>query len=605
MKRQCIWVGASCLLALSMILVACSAKTTTTPTTSATISTTTTTTTTTTPVTTSETTSSTTTTTIPVTASNTPKYGGTISVAIDRSPVHFDPYYYDTISNDLQGNWMEDLGQADWTTDRNKFNFKANSIPAEYQTGLLAASWDIPDPLTYVFHIRQGIRWQNLPPVNGRELVADDIAYTWDRVLGTGHGFTKPDANVTLANFVNIVSVTATDKYTVTFKLSKATPLFLYNILGGASPVRPIVPKEVVDKYGNLEDWKVAVGTGPFMVQDYVRDSSLTLTKNPNYWQTDPSHPGNQLPYIDKLSFLIIPDVGTQVAALRAGKLDWTWRLKWRDADSLKKTTPTLLSEVYPRTAKALFLRVDLKPFTDIRVREALQMALDTKVIGASYYGPNCEQVQFPTFVNSNVTTVYTPCNQYPQDVQDHFTYNVEGAKKLLADAGYPTGFSTNVVMYNTEEVDLAQVVASYFSKINVQLELKVYDNATRSSILYARQQTGMNWQQVSDPNPNPLSSMLMYYPTTTWDFGNVNDPYFTTQYDNIRNEPDAAKRTAMLKDLNVYVTSQFWQIGITGGEYLYIFWEPWLKGYSGECQTQGPNNTAWVWEHVWIDKSK
>jgi peptide/nickel transport system substrate-binding protein len=101
-------------------------------------------------------------------------------------------------------------------------------------------------------------------------------------------------------------------------------------------------PPETVAKYGDMKDWQNAVGTGPFMLTDYVSGSSITFARNPDYWMKDPLHPQNQLPYVDGVKLLIIPDTSTALSALRTGKLDVMEAVVWDDTVSLKKTSPDL-----------------------------------------------------------------------------------------------------------------------------------------------------------------------------------------------------------------------------------------------------------------------
>ena len=84
-----------------------------------------------------------------------------------------------------------------------------------------------------------------------------------------------------------------------------------------------IYPPEVIEEHGDAKDWRTIVGTGPFMLTDYVLDSSITFKKNPDYWRNDPKYPENRIPYIDEMRMLIFPELATRMAALRTGKVDW------------------------------------------------------------------------------------------------------------------------------------------------------------------------------------------------------------------------------------------------------------------------------------------
>ncbi|KKS33599.1 MAG: Extracellular solute-binding protein, family 5, partial [Parcubacteria group bacterium GW2011_GWC2_42_13] len=123
----------------------------------------------------------------------------------------------------------------------------------------------------------------------------------------------------------------------VTVKTSTAAAL-ITAVAKFGSYVR-IVPPEVVAKYGDMSKWYNAVGTGPFLLTDYVPGSQALLPRNPNYWKKNPVGPGtgDQVPYIDALQYLIIPDASTRLAALRTGKLDRMANLTFEDAGQIRK----------------------------------------------------------------------------------------------------------------------------------------------------------------------------------------------------------------------------------------------------------------------------
>ena len=113
--------------------------------------------------------------------------------------------------------------------------------------------------------------------------------------------------------------------------------------------------------------------------------------RNPNYWGYDEHFPKNQLPYIDSLKYLIIPDVATTLAALRTGKIDAMDNIGLTDSNNLKKTNPELVSLTYATSNQpTIDPRVDVATFKDINVRIAMQHALDLPTITSSYYGGTC-----------------------------------------------------------------------------------------------------------------------------------------------------------------------------------------------------------------------
>ena len=104
------------------------------------------------------------------------------------------------------------------------FGYLTGFRPSDYVKGLLAESWEFADPSTYVVHLRNNVYWQNIPPVNGRRFTADDVVWHFHRMLGGGDGFTKPNSFYSTSPWLNIISITATDKYTVLFKWNMPSP---------------------------------------------------------------------------------------------------------------------------------------------------------------------------------------------------------------------------------------------------------------------------------------------------------------------------------------------------------------------------------------------
>ena len=140
---------------------------------------------------------------------------------------------------------VEKLGIGNWGIDREEFDLISGFIPVSMIKGSLAASWEVPDNKTYVFHIRKGVRWQDKAPMNGRELTANDIEYNWHRMLGLGSGYDEPMPNVwgELAGVWE--SITATEKSTLVFRLKEPNLGALRNILIHHGTL--IYPPEVIE----------------------------------------------------------------------------------------------------------------------------------------------------------------------------------------------------------------------------------------------------------------------------------------------------------------------------------------------------------------------
>ena len=190
---------------------------------------------------------------------------------------------------------LEKLSVGNWAIDREEHGWNTTSVPLSALKGALAESWEIsPDGLTYTFPIRQGVHWHNKPPMNGRELTADDIVFNYHRYFGLGSGFTEPSPSfASFVSAVGIESVTATDKWTVVMKLKEPRLFGMGRIVDDYAIY--MNPPELIKEHGDVKDWRNLVGTGPYEMTDFVEGSSVTYTKNPDYWAYDEKYPENRL----------------------------------------------------------------------------------------------------------------------------------------------------------------------------------------------------------------------------------------------------------------------------------------------------------------------
>ena len=531
-----------------------------------------------------------------------PEYGGTINLVAIEDPRTTDPYYSSGTPDIFISFWTDQLGVGKWEADREGCSFIGFSVPLEYMRGLLAESWDVPDLKTYVFHIRQGVHFHNKPPANGRELTAYDVAYAYQRLFGLGDapGITERSVIATgQADWQALESVEAIDKWTVVFKLNSEQPRFLEFVVGSAINDY-VYPPEVVEQYGDLTDWRNACGSGPFMVVDFVPASSITFEKNPNYWGHDERNPSNRLPYADTVKILIMPDLSTRLAAVRAGKIDTIAGLTPEQTQQLNQSNPNLQwLDVYS-SGYQLTLRNDIEPFSDIRVRKAMQMAMDNQTLTDTYYSGYADP--FPSFLNRLQGDVYAPLEEYPPDVQEGFTYNPEKAKELLAEAGYPNGFKTLMVMSSAGPTDLAEVVKTYLEAINVDVEIKVYEPASLTAVIYAEPRGyDILFQGSRGVNVGFIDMISWHMQPASWNFAEVDDPELVRRVEEIKSTADAAKRTQLTREAHMYDNSQFYTAGLPIRK-LFTCWQPWLKGYSGE-QHLGSQNPGSLWARCWVNQ--
>ena len=335
----------------------------------------------------------------------------------------------------------EALFGGDWAAPRSEISFRDLYVPLKYTTGRTAESFENPDPLTYIIHLRKGTHFWDRPPVNGREVTADDVKYSIDRMLGQGEfAEAGPSPHVVFEGWPLdlLKEVEVVDRYTLNFHLNKPAPLFPEVWGTDRSPL--IIPREVVDTYGNDFSWEHVVGSGPWMLVEQVTGVGHFYEKNPNYYDRDEKFPENQIPYADKFEMLFIKDFSTRMAAMRTGKIA---RLQWwrglEYAQSLWETNPELQSAKIAGSCWGLHLRYDLEPYSDIRVRKAMQKALNLEELASTIFGGVVLDL-YPLMINPQIKTYYTPLEELLEDVQEGFRYNPARAEELLDEAGLPRG---------------------------------------------------------------------------------------------------------------------------------------------------------------------
>jgi peptide/nickel transport system substrate-binding protein len=523
-----------------------------------------------------------------------PEYGGTITIRTDSLTQSYDNYSF---FNGQWQFWFEHLWMQDWTLDRETWAFQTMFTPAEYYTGLLAESWEQPDAQTIIVHLREGVTWQNKPPVNGREFTADDVEFHYDRMLGTGSGFTEPSpfyAGMT----TNWKKVTALDKYTVEFKFKEPTALALLSAVDQFALNTYEAPEAV--QQGLLEDWQDAVGTGAWMLTDSVQGNSMTFSKNPDYWGYDQRYTDNRVPYIDELKLLSIPDVSTALAALRTGKIDILTDVGWQQAATLAESNPDLIQAQVPYSSQAIDLRCDTEPFTDIRVRKALQVSIDRETIAETYYSGIVDGTPCG-LVNPALTGYCYPYDEWPEELQEEYGYDVDRAKELLAEAGYPNGFETNIIAPTIRDLQLLQVIQSYFREIGVEMAIETMDWAAFTEVTNAGKFDQMSYQAMGYTQPPNITITMRgstpgMMPNCTFNNSAAYDAIVTEFY---TTDDPAAIKPIMVKADKLTI-EQHWSVN-TFAIVTYNISQPYIMGYSGEGLFWGSGP---IYARLWVDQA-
>ena len=516
-----------------------------------------------------------------------PQYGGEIVLWSDRNIVNFDPYY-EAFYTQIMWTWMEGLAKEDWTKDPSVFDYKKFLRPNKYRKGQLAESWEFTDPTTFVVHLRKGIYWQDIPPVNGREFTADDVAYHFHRLYGLDN-FLSPSPDHTSDDVLkSLMSVTAVDKYTVVFKWRINDSEYIMQSLFAPNPAMVFEAREAVEKWGDLSDWHHAIGTGPFILTDFVSGSSATLIKNHNYWGYDERYPQNKLPYVDTIRLLIIPDKTEALEAMRKGKIDLISPVSLKDAQSMQRTNPEILRIPIPfRPTVSLDPRLDKAPFNDIRVRKAMQMAIDLPAISKDYYHSKVEPNSFAMhFITSSrdMKEWGFPYEEWPQDLKDEYAYNPSASKKLLADAGYPNGFRTNIVADTAGDIDLLQIIKSYFAQVGIDMEIRPMDSVSWHNFVMIGHKHDQMAQRSELPQGHlfqPIRKLHEFH------IGHathrmISDPVCDTFYPKAFAATSLDEVVKIYRDANEYIARQHFSISLLQPPF-YALCQPWLKGFNAQ----------------------
>ena len=528
-----------------------------------------------------------------------PKYGGSLEISTvspTLSALSFDNYDFPWKHNHDTGGVYEQLLAADISKAKSrggKYGLIPDAyLPTDLIRGELAEQWEWKEnPLRLVVTLRKGVMFPEKPGVmKARELVADDVVYTFKR---------QASSPKSMKNYFDYVKdVTAPDKYTVVFEMNDFNAEWDYRF--GYGYYSAIIPKEVVE--AGASNWKNVNGTGPFKLTDYVQGNSQTYEKNPDYWDKE-TIDGKEykLPYVDKVVYRIIKDEATRITMLRTGKLDIMEAVRWQDYDTLKQAVPDLKwNKWLSMNGTYLAMRVDAKPFDDVRVRRAMNLAINKEEIVQAYYNGNAELFAYPQ--HPDYGAYFQPLSEQPASVQELFKYDPAKAKKLLAEAGYPNGFTfkVQVCSCNPDHMDLIPLISAYLEQVGVKMEVQTMEYAAYLSAMTS--QTNAPGYLMDNGHTNPTTTIRKnFLPGQVWNPSQWNDPKLTARMEAVYRERDEAKRLAELQAMTTEMLDKAPYIWLPT-RYIFTAWWPWVKGYAGELRA-GAVRPWPIYARIWIDQ--
>lgn len=338
----------------------------------------------------------------------------------------------------------------------------------------LATSWNISkDGLTYAFHLRHGVYFHSTKFFKKKvEFTADDVVFSLKRQFDKKNPFYKVGGSYeywSAMDMDNIVKdVVKVDKYTVKILLKKREAPFIANM---AMDFASILCKSFAydllkkGKAGDLS--RLAVGTGPFYLIKWIKDDRIIFGANKNYW-------GGK-PYINKLILKVIPNNSVRAAELKTGSIQIMDFPNPEEVATLRKNPKLKIVEQEGLNVGYLAMNVDKKPFNDVRVRQAVNYAINKAAIVKAIYAGLGKVAKNPI-----PPTMWS----YNDKIKD-YTYDPKKAKELLKDAGLPNGFETTLWAmpvprpYNPNGRKVAEAMQADLAKVGIKVKIVSYDWGT------------------------------------------------------------------------------------------------------------------------------
>ena len=430
----------------------------------------------------------------------------------------------------------------------------------------LAERWEVPDPRTYIFHLRRGLKFAGLPPVNGRDLTPDDIKWTFEYLTRTGRLHDLPRAPVSDL-YQGLESVEAPDQATVTFHFAQPfVPFLAYSALNFSS----ILAHEVFDEDGGFS--KRAVGTGPWQINAgaSVHGSHLVFDKNQTYFMQG-------RPYIDSIKWLYLLDDAAIIAAFKTKQMD-KLDMSSFTPDTLrqvKQAVPDLVEDDYPNVnLYNIYMNAAKPPLDDVRVRKAISFAINRDEF-------------IKTFADGKGEWALAASNPglfSDEEVKQVVKYDLDQARRLLAEAGHTNGvdltmfYATN--QYGVQHRLKHELLQAQLKKAGINITLKGTDGATEGKL----RRTG-DYQISMTPHTGyaaDLDSSLYaaYLPGASGNYSRTNDPQLTPLLVAERQEVDAGKQREIFRQAVRRINEVPWALSLLFSQTATI-WHPRLQNFA------------------------
>jgi len=439
----------------------------------------------------------------------------------------------------------------------------------------LAEKWTQANPTTYVVTLRKGVHFHNKPPVNGRELTSEDVKFTFERVAKS------PEARL----FPTLKAVTTPDRYTIRFELSAPFASFIANL---AATTVYIYPKEAgkptSDGMGDYTAADTAIGTGPFVLDEYREKQRLVFKRNADYFESGK-------PYLDGVELYTIADVSGSIAAMRTGKLDLIPSGRGEGLPHFlvpeARSIPGVKVLPHPlfQTSENLVGRVDQKPWNDVRVRRAISMAIDRQGLAGAIFTEGAALFSGPIPVTSKY---FTPMERLGESAA-WYRFDVAAARKLLADAGYPNGMPvklTTTTGYGPSYTSRTELLKSMLAKLGIDASIVTQEYPVWISSTYKGNFEGLvhipAWTLGDEDE-----WLATYTPGDTRNQLHLDDPKLTELVNQARSAPNEAARAKLVGQFVTHFHDQMYRVYLPAPKMITVTskrvqgYVPAVRGYS------------------------
>ena len=504
-----------------------------------------------------------------------PRYGGQLTLAAKDNVNTFDP-----------ATQLASVKQVMDLTHDGLLGYKTGPGVGYYDRiplPRLARQWETPDAQTASFQLNSGVKFANLPPVNGRTVTSADVKWTFEYMSRTGSLSQLPPAPATL-EFNMLEQIETPDPVTAVLHLEYPFASLGNNI---ASEDGSILAHEIFDADGDFS--KRDVGTGPWQLDNGASQPGVRFVfkKNPTYFVSG-------RPYIDGITWLVLPEDETQNAALLAKQLDGLdyTGLTTDTVSHIKQAQPDIVVYEYLEPDGGLvYMNCRKPPFNDARIRKAFALSIDRdELIKALASGKG----------------KWGMAGSYPGLFTDAEVHQILGApdpaagRRLLADAGHPNGIDIELLSqgdyYGTAFVALTQLLQAQAKQGGINLAIKNLDNPTVSK----RRRSGDFEMTIARRHVTGDLDSYLYGAFRSGqpdNFGGVNDPKIDDLVEAQRREFDPAKRKELWKEAIRSINQVPWALALFDSSG-YALWYPSLKNYA---PTGGPY--GWPLWDSWLAK--